>query len=599
MKLKRLLVIFLALTTLIIQSCENFPITSSSINSNSLSTSSGFIFDNEEFNDYLDNLFVEMLRGSPLDINFLLRYPEKYGLENEEVTPIVQSRTGYEQYIEFVSEVIGDIESFEDEDLSPQQVLDKHVILDALANQLCMGGFYYYDRPLSSTLGYQAQLPFILAEYRFDDVKDIYNYFKIIEYLPQSFTSLIDYEKEKIEIGLGLNNDLINRIIIQIDNLLDQEENFLIPIFNEKIGYVTDLDKSRDSYVNEHKNLINNSFVGAYELLKDELEKLKGDARVVGGLSNYVNGQAYFLTLFRSDVGVHFSSIDEIKDEIDTKISKTIQDFTYLVTFNPKVINEMSTHDFSLGKKKDEIIEYLIQATESSFPSLVASNLRYEFKNIHPSLQETSSPAMYLISPIDDNAKEVIYINPTTVESDSNYLYNVIAHEGVPGHMYQHVYFKNSKSHPIRHLFSFSGYDEGWAKYVEDYVLTYTSSSHVLTKAIQYNNLVYYLALVRCDIGVNYDSWTKQEMSDYLDDYFSINQEGISELYEHLVENPVNTSMYYYSYYQFYKLRDYMRSELGDSNYSDYDFHRLVLDTGPSSFRILKAEIDKYINKAK
>ena len=42
-----------------------------------------------------------------------------------------------------------------------------------------------------------------------------------------------------------------------------------------------------------------------------------------------------------------------------------------------------------------------------------------------------------------------------------------------------------------------------------------------------------------------------------------------------------------------------MRSELGDSNYSDYDFHRLVLDTGPSSFRILKAEIDKYINKAK
>ena len=89
-----------------------------------------------------------------------------------------------------------------------------------------MGGFYYYDRPLSSTLGYQAQLPFILAEYRFDDVKDIYNYFKIIEYLPQSFTSLIDYEKEKIEIGLGLNNDLINRIIIQIDNLLDQEENF-------------------------------------------------------------------------------------------------------------------------------------------------------------------------------------------------------------------------------------------------------------------------------------------------------------------------------------------------------------------------------------
>ncbi|HHU28268.1 TPA: DUF885 domain-containing protein [bacterium] len=597
MKYKKIIVFLLIVASFILQSCEKVFETSGVSSSSEIST--GFEYNNEEFDDYLDELFIAFLQGSPLDINFLLRYPEKYGLENEEVSPTSLSKDGHDEYMNFLTEVMAEISEFDDEELSSQQRLDKRIILDAFSRELLSKGFYYYERPLSSTLGYQAQLPFILAEYRFDDNMDVYNYLKVIESLPSSFESLINYEKEKIVYGLGLSDELIDKIILQCENLLDQELNFLIPVFNEKIGYVLDLRKSKETYINEHIELINNKFVPAYEYLIDELNKLKGNSTIYGGLSHYENGQAYYISLLKQDLGINFNSIDEIKDEIEQRIDKTIKDLELLIMFKPELYYEFQSYDFSKGMDEDELLDYLVDKIKNDFPSLVTANLEYEFKNVHPSLQETSSPAMYLISPIDSNAKEVIYINPSEVMIGETYLYNIIAHEAVPGHLYQHVYFKNSKAHPIRHLLSYSGYSEGWAKYVENFVIKYTSSSAGLTKVYQYNNLIYHLVITRCDIGVNYDSWDKTQLTTYLKKYFSINEDGIDDLYFQLVENPGNYAKYYYTYYQFIKLKDYMEKEIGTSFFKDYDFHKIVLDTGPCPFDILKEEIDKNISKFK
>ena len=188
---------------------------------------------------------------------------------------------------------------------------------------------------------------------------------------------------------------------------------------------------------------------------------------------HYENGQAYYISLLKQDLGINFNSIDEIKDEIEQRIDKTIKDLELLIMFKPELYYEFQSYDFSKGMDEDELLDYLVDKIKNDFPSLVTANLEYEFKNVHPSLQETSSPAMYLISPIDSNAKEVIYINPSEVMIGETYLYNIIAHEALPGHLYQHVYFKNSKAHPIRHLLSYSGYSEGWAKYVENFVIKY------------------------------------------------------------------------------------------------------------------------------
>ena len=64
-------------------------------------------------------------------------------------------------------------------------------------------------------------------------------------------------------------------------------------------------------------------------------------------------------------------------------------------------------------------------------------------------------------------------------------------------------------------------------------------------------------------------------------------------MYFQLVENPGNYAKYYYTYYQFIKLKDYMEKEIGTSFFKDYDFHKIVLDTGPCPFDILKKRLIK------
>ena len=37
---------------------------------------------------------------------------------------------------------------------------------------------------------------------------------------------------------------------------------------------------------------------------------------------------------------------------------------------------------------------------------------------------------------------EFIYLNNASIDGDYNYLYHTLAHEGIPGHLYQNIYFK-------------------------------------------------------------------------------------------------------------------------------------------------------------
>ena len=60
----------------------------------------------------------------------------------------------------------------------------------------------------------------------------------------------------------------------------------------------------------------------------------------------------------------------------------------------------------------------------------------------------------------------MIYINPAN-NYDSLSLYTTLAHEGWPGHLYQTLYENSCGLNPVRNLFNFGGYTEGWATYVE------------------------------------------------------------------------------------------------------------------------------------
>ncbi|HEY8444742.1 MAG TPA: DUF885 family protein [Bacilli bacterium] len=535
----------------------------------------------KRFNKYLDELFLFFLGDDPLDINNTLYYPEKYGLEDAKVEPITLSEEGSIEYYQELESIKATLLSFNN--LSIDNILTKQIIIDYIDRELAFKDFYYYDNYLESHLGYQAQLPIVLAEYRFDDFNDILNYFKYLETTQDTFEDLINYEHEKININMGLPDVLINRTIAQCQEFISYEENFLIPIFNHKIDKLSFLNNYQKQELKRiHKHLIVNDFINAYIYLSNELEKLLGSSNHTGALANYPHGKEYYEALFQKATGTNFT-IPEAKAYLEDLLE------TLLTNYNKEYIVYVTTYtyyDFMKNKKIDDLIPHFTSSMENDFPKLNLT-IDYEIKKIHESMQENSAPAMYFISPIDDNKEEVIYINPLNFNNLSNYTYQTIAHEGYPGHLYQNVYLKNTSIPNVRKILFYPGYAEGWATYVENYVIKYGGGNQKTQEVFEFYDSINYLVLGLLDIGINYEGWDLKKAKAYLSNYFELTDDEVQEFYYDLIENPTNYLQYYFSYYILKDLKVAFRNHLQDE-YSDLLFHTIYLETGPAPFHILE-----------
>ena len=133
---------------------------------------------------------------------------------------------------------------------------------------------------------------------------------------------------------------------------------------------------------------------------------------------------------------------------------------------NTNLANEFYDMKFSKTEPK-EILSYLQETIYNDFPEL-KEEVNCNIKEVHKSLQDHLSPAFYLTPALDKCDENNIYINRGG-NNDMSTIFTTLAHEGYPGHLYQHVYFNQQNPNPIRSLLNFSGYSEGWATYCEMY----------------------------------------------------------------------------------------------------------------------------------
>lgn len=546
--------------------------------------------ENEAFNLVLDEMFIEMMGEDPLDINFSLYYPENYDLDQFTVEPFAFSEESEAEYFTNYKDMKADLEAFADGDLSSSQLLSKKIIIDYINRQLAFEGFYYYGTNLGSYLGYQAQLPLILAEYRFDDAGDIANYLDYVRYTDENFAELVAFENGKIALEMGLPDEIINRVIVQIEAFLAPEECYLVPLFVEKIADLSFLSASeKEAFALENEAAIEEHLLPGYASLKDDLTAMLGNTTKTGALAEYENGPAYYEAMFREATGSNMSVV-QAKAYLTDLLDEMMETYQQ----NSEYYGGLYDTDLMKGKELADVIPFFMEAIQSDFPALNIT-LDYQVKEISESLQENSSPAMYFISPIDGNREETIYINPLQFSEANNYMYQTMAHEGYPGHLYQNVFMKNQDIPDVRKILNYSGYAEAWATYVENYVIKYAGlvATSATQRAFELFDSINYVILGLADIGINYEGWSEVEMGEFLREYFMLTDDEIHELFFDLVEVPTNYLQYYFSYYQLKDLKTMFKEQLG-MDYSDMLFHTVILETGPAPFHILQEQLENY-----
>lgn len=548
-----------------------------------------------EFDAFLNELFVETVQTDSITLNYTLTDPEKYGISHMEPTLGDYTLEGQKKDLAATENYLARLREFDYKSLSSHQKLTYDILNDYLQLDEETEDFLLFGEPLESTIGLQAQLPVLFAEYNFHTKEDFTNYIDVISCTYECFKEILEFEQEKSRAGVFMSDAKADSIIKQCrDFIKAPEDNYLIDIFNEKVdGFSGFTDEEKNSLKEKNKEAVLNNIIPAYQLLADGLTKLKGTGVNAGGLCHFPKGKEYYEILVKADTGSS-KTIKEINSTLDSAIRSGMLQMANAMAKDPSVLEKASEAAFPITDP-EKCMEYLKTAISGEFPDLSAVNCTIKY--VHKSLEDYLSPAFYLVPPIDNYTENSVYINKGK-GYDQDDIFTVIAHEGYPGHLYQNVYYKQQNPVPIRQLLSFGGYSEGWATYVELYSYSIAGLDENLAVLLENNKLVTLCLYGKIDLGIHYYGWDEKETGEFLAQYGISDEKTTKEIFNTIVSQPGNYLKYILGALEFKSLRTKAEAALG-KDFPPVEFHEFILKTGPCQFSILEEQMDLWLKKQK
>ncbi len=553
-----------------------------------------------KFDTYLQESFEESVTSDTVTLHYTLAHPENHGITMEEVTlgEIDFSEEALAEDKKEVEDEIKELKAFDYDLLTEDQQLTYDIMLDLLETNLLSYDNPYLYEPFAYTSGLQSNLPITMSEYTFYDEDDVKDYITLLNQIPDYYQACLDFEKTKSEKGFFMNDTSADEVIRQCEEYIaDPENNLLIATFNDRIGEVPGMTPEKaEEYKKQNYDAVMNSVIPAYQNVIDTFKALKGTGTNELGLVHYEGGKEYYQYLIKSKVGTD-KTPDEMIEKLETEIENVMGELYGLAMVNSEAYMGWMEDYTSFYQDLDtvETIRYFEEMTVDKFPDI--PDINFTVDPVHESLEGIVSPAFFMTPPMDDYENNSIYINEGS--DASNTLWSTLAHEGIPGHMYQFVYFLSNDPEPIRTLLSFNGYQEGWATYVElmsyDYYEGYSNEAYGDIEAI--NTKLNLLLMARIEIGVNYEGWSLEDTSDYLTNS-GFDGSAAKDVFDYVVAEPANYQMYVMSWLEIEELRDYAEEKLGDK-FNEVEFHKVILDAGPCQFYILEELVEDYVKEAK
>lgn len=576
-------------------------------------------FINRRFRACTNTIFTTDISGNPLNLHYTLAYPESSGIKDYSLSLGTFDPTQLSGQKILLENRRTMINAFPARDLSPDNRLTQQILSLYYETQLLPARQYLLDEALSPSLGTQAQLPILLAEYTFRKEDDVRNYLKLLTSVDSYLESILSFEKLKAQNGTFMSDATADRIISQCSAFIkDPDDNYLASVFSEKIQSLSGIsEQKKAAYQKLHNQILTGQVLPAYQSLIDGLYLLKGSGKNPGGLCQFAGGKAYYEYLIKSSCGI-YDTVPEIQSRLihqfQTDLSlatKLMGSSTATPTFAKDVFLPISKAEtgtlsgifsFSAGlidaasglsftstpsaaeTSPEQILEDLQKQIQTDFPAVPSTS--YEVKYVHPDLEEHLSPAFYLTPPIDTLSPNDIYINRHANMSGLE-LYTTLAHEGFPGHLYQTITFASSAPDPVRYLPAMGGYVEGWATYAESFAYTYYQPDSTDGQLAWLNRSLNLCMMSFLDTVIHYNSWNQERCATFLSQLGITDNTIQKEIYQVIVEDPANYLKYYLGYLQFLDLQQEVRELAGDA-FHLHSFHQKVLSAGPCQFPILK-----------
>ncbi len=546
----------------------------------------------EAFERFTHTLFLDELSSDSLTLHYTLSEPERFGIADTPSAFHLYSKDTSDANAASLENTRQALSAFSRDELSDSNRLTYDILSYQLEKQTALLDFPYYEEIFSPTLGTQAQLPILLAEYAFRSEQDIQNYLALLSQMDVYYESLMDYEREKAEAGLFMSDETADAVIAQCQAFLSNlGSHFLLSTFEERIDSADFLSKEKaQEYLDSNRALFFGHVVPAYELLIQGMTDLKGSGRNSCGLCYYEKGADYYEALAAAVTGTG-RNMAEILPLIEEQLDTDLETVAYLISRNPEIVTSVSRQT---GLSEPTIIlKNLEQQIVADFPSV--PSVSCQVKYVDASLEKYLSPAFYLTPPLDRMNEHVIYINPAN-NYDSLSLFTTLAHEGWPGHLYQTLYENSCELDPVRNLFNFGGYTEGWATYVEWLSYAYALPDAEMAELLSANGAVSLGLHARADVGIHYEGWSLEDTEDFFAGYGVTNGDTVYQIYQAVIQDPGNYLKYYLGAAEILKLKEHAEAALSD-RFVLKDFHTFFLSMGPAPFPVIEDYMEEWLLK--
>ena len=552
------------------------------------------ITENGKFEAFSRKVFQNEVSGSTLTLHYNLAHPEKQGIPRKKAS-LGTVPTDMKNTYQICSQYEEKLKSFLYSRLSTENQLTLDSMLLYYHTEKSLGDNYLLQEPLGPSLGIQAQLPVLLAEYAFYEAQDITDYLNLLTTIRPYFQSILKFEKKKSEAGFFMSDTTLDRVLAQCSAFIQNPDNsYMLDIFQKKLLDYGKLSVSeQNALILTHKSLMKTEVIPAYQELMTGLEALRGTGKNNRGLTYFKGGKSYYLYLLQSQTG-SYVPVKQMEKRLSRQLSSEIGIAGTMLRKNPELLATLNQGITFKEMKPAQMLNALQQKIQADFPAL--ADVTFELRTVHDSMKDYLSPAFYLTPPMDIGTPNVIYINPAASYQGLE-LFTTLAHEGFPGHLYQTVTFERQNPSGIRNLLCTSGFAEGWATYIEPFAYQYAAgyikdpSATELARISWLNRSINLCMYSLLDIEIHYNGWTQAEAASFLKAFGIEDSTVVSEIYQYILETPGNYLKYYWGYLSLLDLRTSEQNRLGQ----DFDlkkFHSQVLKIGGVQYPVLEKYID-------
>lgn len=555
------------------------------------------------FDEFIEQDFVAAMEDNYINTHVFLEHPENFGVDIKNLEVTIGSLLTDDNYNQITTEINNtkkEFEKFNRDDLSAQQkdTYDIAKYLLDISVDSTDERYRYLNCYFKSVSGIHTQLPTLFADLTLRNEDDVVNLIQLIKSIDPYINSILDYTRKQSELGTLMIN--FDSVIAYCQNIKENGENSTtLSSMNSNIEALNLGSDKNNQYLKEVKDAFNSSYLVAYDNIINTMNSLRTSTNNTKGLAHLKNGKDYYEILFRSALGTD-KSIEEIQSELTSTAQSTMLNISKIAINSPDLYEQYyndppttSYNDF------ESIMSFLNESIKKDFPEI--GEIDYQIKPLSKDLANSSVAAYFNLPALDSSTPKQIRVNTQKDDLKINSLetFSTVAHEGLPGHMYQTSYSYDNLPNNWRKIVpSFLGYTEGYANYVQHYSLKYLKGIDLQLINLHQNLSIYSQTIYALmDIGIHYNGWSIEETAEFMEK-MGLNTSSVDNIYGQLQENPTAYLSYYVGYVQFANLKTKAQNELKD-NFNDKAFHEAILKSGKAPFTVVERNVDAYIEANK